>query len=118
MRYQVDILLPLKLQKISYYFGLCQKILLDNQFAGFFTFDLFDLLISIPGVHCYMVLVYKCVNQLVIVRFDDAGYILVATAAHFHCVLIKYFVKLVGGWESGDIIVGETFLQHLWRVLC
>ena len=57
MRYQVDVLLPLKLQKISYYFGLCQKILLANQFAWFFTFDLFDLLILIPGVHCYIVLV-------------------------------------------------------------
>ena len=57
MRYQIDFLLPLKLQKISYYFGLCQKILLVNQFAGFFTFDLFDLLILIPGFHCYIVLV-------------------------------------------------------------
>ena len=55
MRYQVDFLLPLKLQKISYYFGLCRKISLANQFAGFFTFDLFDLLILIPGgplLHC------------------------------------------------------------------
>ena len=57
MRYQVDFLLPLKLQKISYYFGLCWKILLANQFAGFFTFDLCDLLILILGVHCYIVLV-------------------------------------------------------------
>ena len=57
MRYQVNFLLPLKLQKISYYFGLCQKILLANQFAGFFTFDFFDLLILIPGVHCYILLV-------------------------------------------------------------
>ena len=58
MRYQVDFLLPLKLQKISYYFGLRQKILLANQFAGFFTFDLCDLLILISWVHCYIVLVY------------------------------------------------------------
>ena len=57
MRYQVDFLLPLKLQKISYYFGLCQKILLANQFAGVFTFDLCDLLILTPGLHCYIVLV-------------------------------------------------------------
>ena len=56
MRYQVDFLLPLKLQKI-YYFGLCRKILLANQFAGFFTFDLCDVLILILGVHCYIVLV-------------------------------------------------------------
>ena len=38
-------------------FGLCRKILLANQFTGFFTFDLFDLLILLPGVHCYIVLV-------------------------------------------------------------
>ena len=31
--------------------------ILANPFAGFFTFDLFDLLILIPGVHCYIVLV-------------------------------------------------------------
>ena len=43
MRYQVDFLLPLKLQKILCYFGLCRKILLVNRYAGFFTFDLFDL---------------------------------------------------------------------------
>ena len=40
MMYQVDFLLPLKVQKILYYFGLCWKILLVNQFAGFFTLDL------------------------------------------------------------------------------
>ena len=32
-------------------------MLLANQFAGFFTFNLCDLLILIPGVHCYIVLV-------------------------------------------------------------
>ena len=60
MRYQVDFLLSLKLQKISYYLGLCRKILLANQFAEFFTFDLFDLLILTLGVHCYIVLVFIC----------------------------------------------------------
>ena len=58
MRYQIYFLLPLKLQKISSCFGLCRKILLANQFAGFFTIDLFDLLILIPGLHCYIVLVF------------------------------------------------------------
>ena len=57
MRYRVDFLLPLKLQKM-YYFGLCLKILLANQFTGFFIFDLFDMLILILGVHCYIVLIY------------------------------------------------------------
>ena len=58
MRYQANFLPPLKLQKISYYFGLCQKMLLANQFAGFFTFDLFNLLVLILGFHYYIVLVY------------------------------------------------------------
>ena len=67
MRYQVEFLLPLKLQKI-YYFGLCRKILLANHFAGFFTFDLFDLLILIPGVHCYIVLVNLVPNFIVFLQ--------------------------------------------------
>ena len=58
MRYQVDLLLPLKLQKISYYFVLCWKILLASQFAGFLIVDLFDLLILIPVVHFYIVLAF------------------------------------------------------------
>ena len=45
MSFEVDFLLPLKPQKESYYFGLCWKIHLANQFAEFFTFDLFNLLI-------------------------------------------------------------------------
>ena len=42
---------------------------------------------------------HRCIDQLLIMRFDDAGYIVSTTVAHFHCVLVKYFVKLVGGWE-------------------
>ena len=51
--------LPLKLQKYYSWVGYDPKILLAsaNQFAGFFTFDLFDLLISIPEVYCYIALV-------------------------------------------------------------
>ena len=59
MSYQVDFWLPLKLQKISNLFGLCWKILLVNQFPGFFAFDLFDLLILILGVHCCIVLDFQ-----------------------------------------------------------
>ena len=40
---------------------------------------------------------HRCIDQLIIMVFDDAGYILGATVAHFHCVRIKYFVKFVGG---------------------
>ena len=57
MRYKVDFLLPLKLQKI-YYFVLWWKILLANQFAEFFIFDLFEFLILIPWVHSYIVIVF------------------------------------------------------------
>ena len=38
--------------------GYDPKILLANQFAGLFIFDLFDLLILILGVHCCIVLVF------------------------------------------------------------
>ena len=43
---------------MRYQARLCRKILLANQFAGFSTFDLIDLLILIPGVYCYIVLVF------------------------------------------------------------
>ena len=46
MMYQVDFLLPLKLEEILCY---DPKILLVNQFAGYFSFGLFDLLNLIPG---------------------------------------------------------------------
>ena len=39
------------------------------------------------------------INQLLIMGFNDAGYVLGVTVAHFHCVVIKYFVELNGGWE-------------------
>ena len=64
IRYQADFLLPLKLQKICY-FGLCHKILLAN-LARFFTFDLFDLLILILGVNCYIVFVGSAICELVL----------------------------------------------------
>ena len=69
MRYQVEFLLPLKQQKISCYFGLCWKMFFANQFGGLFTFDLFDLLILIPGVRSYIVLVLICI--LFVLYFFD-----------------------------------------------
>ena len=64
MTYQVDVLLPLKLQKYHAILGYDPKILLANQFAGFFTFDLFDFSVLIPGVHCYIVLAFNTDYQL------------------------------------------------------
>ena len=54
LRYRADFLLPLKLQTVL---GYDPKILLATLFPGFFTFDLFDLLTLMLGVHCYIVLV-------------------------------------------------------------
>ena len=71
MRYQVDFLFPLKLQKISYYFGLFQKILSANQLAGFFTFDICDLLILILEVHCYILLVNGWHLPMLIVPYSS-----------------------------------------------
>ena len=55
MMYQVDFLLPLKLEEILCY---DPKTLLVNQFAEYFSFGLFDLLNVMPGVHCYIELGY------------------------------------------------------------
>ena len=55
MRYQIDFLLPLKLQKISCYFGLCSKILLANHFTEFLNFWLVwlvNLNTGVPLLHC------------------------------------------------------------------
>ena len=58
-RYEVSscFFLPLKLEEILCYLGFDPKTLLANQFAGYFTFGLFDLLNLIPGFHYYIVLV-------------------------------------------------------------
>ena len=61
MMYQVDFLLLLKLQKISYYFELWQKILLVSQFAEFFYFCLVwlvNLNYGYPLSHCTFLLFY------------------------------------------------------------
>ena len=50
MRYQVEFLLPLKQKK-----NILFWVMLENSLGQ--TFDLFDLLILLPGVHCYIVLV-------------------------------------------------------------
>ena len=53
--YQVDFLLPLKLQK----YHVCR---MANQFVEFFIFELFDFLILALEVHCYMVLVFSVIS--------------------------------------------------------
>ena len=56
MSYQVDFCFHWNWKKYTI-LGYDPKILLANQFAGYFTFGLFDLLNLIPGVHCYIILV-------------------------------------------------------------
>lgn len=58
MRCHVDFLLLLELQKNHAFWGYDPKKLLADLFTGFFTFELFDLLILIPGIHCCIVLVF------------------------------------------------------------
>ena len=62
------ILQPLKLQKYYAILDYDPNILLANQFAGPFTFDLFHLSILIRGVDCYIVLFWRCVwwSQMVV----------------------------------------------------
>ena len=43
--------------------GYDSKILLANQLAGLFTFYLFDLLILILGVHCYIALLLNVFRE-------------------------------------------------------
>ena len=61
MRCQIDISYvvrqPLLLQKYHTILDYDPKIFLANLF-GFFNFDLFNLLILIPGIHYYIVLVW------------------------------------------------------------
>ena len=64
MKYQVDFFLPLKQQKISSYFGLWPQNTLGQSVCRIFCFDLFDLLILIPVVHCYTVLVAHVLELL------------------------------------------------------
>ena len=52
MGYEVDFLFRLNLQ-IKH----DPKILLANHSAGYFTFELLDMLILTPGIHYYIVLV-------------------------------------------------------------
>ena len=59
MRYQVDFFASIEATKTIILFWVMLEILLANQFAGFFTSDLFDLLILIQGVHCYILLVFN-----------------------------------------------------------
>ena len=60
MRYQVDFLLPLKLEQILCYFGLWPQNTLDQSVCRMFYFWLLDLLNIKPGVHCHIVLVKTC----------------------------------------------------------
>ena len=64
LRYQTDLLLPLKLQKM-YYFGLYPKCSWPIDLQNF-TFDLSELLILIPGVHYYVVFVGSPTCELVL----------------------------------------------------
>ena len=106
MRYKVDFLLPVKLQKISYCFVLCRKILLANQFAGFLTFDLFDLLILIPWVHCHIVLVFLGIFRITILLgkyFEKNITIkLYQVKLHHRCFPIFFFSRTVISQNSFD----------------
>ena len=55
-------MLPFKLQKISCYLGYDHKILLVNQLAVFFIFDIFVNLNT--GVSCYILLVYLATFEI------------------------------------------------------
>ena len=66
MGYEVDFLFRLNLQ-IKH----DPKILLANHSAGYFTFELLDMLISIPGIHYYIVLVMMGEDIKVLFHFQS-----------------------------------------------
>ena len=51
----------------------------------------------LPAIKWQMIF-YRCINQLLIMRFD-VGYTLGAAVAHLDCIFIKDFEKFVGGWN-------------------
>ena len=78
------------------------KRLLASQFAGRFNFDLFDLLILIPGLHCYVVLV-KVVVKVYLHEGCDIGLLFmlclrVSTPRRYF--VIVYHVVRKNGWEG------------------
>ena len=42
-----------------------------NQFSGFFTFDLFDLLNLTPWVHCYILLIKILLTSIILHSKDN-----------------------------------------------
>ena len=66
MGYEVDFLFRLNLQ-IKH----DPKILLANHSAGYFTFELLDMLILIPGIHYYIVLVMMGEDIKVLFHFQS-----------------------------------------------
>ena len=40
---------------------------------------------------------HRYIDRLLLRRLDDADF--GCKLAHLHCALVKYFVKLIGGWE-------------------
>ena len=94
---------PLKLQNhfIQFWVILGSQILLVNQFAGFFTFDLIDLLILIPGIHCYVVLVWlmyltSSANTLhqTLLHIHNRQRIDITSIFYIHIIQTKFFPRL------------------------
>ena len=61
----------------------------------------------VPAITCQSCF-YGRINQLLIMWFDDTGYVLGATVAHFRCVVLKYF------WS---LLEGEKWWRNSWRNL-
>ena len=62
----------------------------------------------LPAIKWQMIF-YRCINQLLIMRFD-VGYTLSAAVAHLDCIFIKYFEKFIGGWN--------VVTQQLEKLFC
>ena len=102
-RYQFDFLLPLKLEKYHAILGYDSKILLTNQFAGLFIFNLFDLLNLMPGDHFYIVrLFHGCYFLSSLEKYFLSG---MNFCSHNSLSILFLFLSMIGYFLSKNVLL-------------
>ena len=116
MRYQVDCLFPLKLQKISCYFRLCRQILLVYQLENFLLFTCLTYRGS-PLLHCtcYInVFLYRLFNSLNTLGVWLLKFTRLNQSETLFCIVSWLFVKTV---LFVDDFVKQTCFTNLVHIL-
>ena len=95
-------LLPLKLEEILCYFlGYDHEILLSNQFAAIFIFELFGLINVIPDVHWYL---YLLILIVIIIKWCFCWY----------CWSLSFPLKLNSPLHGHIDLATDTEAASLW----